>query len=104
MHVAAQVHAALGKLALSADNRGVAGTHFLEALQSYVAALRTPEALGTLRDRSDIRSAPHLMHASCVHSAMVDANLSAMQTCCCALGPAQELQLLQCCCCITAFP
>lgn len=55
--MAAQVHTALGKLALSADNRDVAGSHFREALQSYVAALRTPKALGALRDRSDTRSA-----------------------------------------------
>lgn len=52
-----QVHTALGRLVLPADNREVAGSHFREALQSYTAALRAPEALGTLRDRSDIRSA-----------------------------------------------
>jgi len=52
------VHTALGKLALLANNPDVAGTHFREALQSYVAALRMPEALGTMRDRVDIRSAP----------------------------------------------
>ncbi len=52
-----QVHTALGKLALSTGDPDVAGTHFREALQSYGAALRTPEKLGNLRERSDVRCA-----------------------------------------------
>ncbi len=64
------MHTALGKLALSADNRDVAGSHFREALQAYVAALRAPEALGTLRDRSDTRFACYsLMSAKSSHGA-----------------------------------
>lgn len=63
-----QVHTALGKLALSAKNRDVAGAHFREALQSYGAALRAPEMLGTLKDRSNIRCASLALlagHALC---------------------------------------
>jgi hypothetical protein len=64
-----QVHTALGKLATSAKNRDVAGAHFREALQSYGAALRAPETLGTLKDRNNIRCAiPALLtgHALCL--------------------------------------
>ena len=50
-----KVHTALGKLALAAGNTAVAAAHFLDALRYYQAALQTPEALGTLRERSDVR-------------------------------------------------
>ena len=52
-----QVHTALGKTALAAENIAAAAAHFLEAMQFYRTALQTPEALGTLKDRSDVRCA-----------------------------------------------
>ena len=52
-----KVHTALGKLALAASNTAAAAAQFLDALRFYQAALQTPEALGTLRDRSDVRCA-----------------------------------------------
>ena len=52
-----KVHTALGKLALMAGNTAAAASHFLDALQHYQAALQTPEALGTLKERSDVRCA-----------------------------------------------
>ncbi|BDA41286.1 hypothetical protein COCOBI_02-0660 [Coccomyxa sp. Obi] len=51
----AEVNSALGKLAEQTGNRGGAAQHYSEAVRAYAAALQRPEALGGLRERSDVR-------------------------------------------------
>ncbi len=51
------MNTALGKLAGQTGNGEVAAQHYSEAVRAYAAALQRPEALGGLRERSDVRCA-----------------------------------------------
>jgi hypothetical protein len=57
---------AVGKLALAAADMAEAAAHFQEAARAYSGALQRPEALGDLRERSDVRHVPvRLSISSC---------------------------------------